>query len=155
MTSYTLHWFENRVEQIYCISRTWVRPVCSRLKRNCCAKDWVLVLSSMLDRNRVDNKSYCWAQTMVPHCFCDTKAKATFICGTLRRCSSQPISSKCKKVAIADCRHKCLPATNAICGQLKAISTISSQIKSVATVHRWSFIPLSRSVTNNFVRLFM
>lgn len=147
--SCTWRWCENHAAQIYCISRIWVHHVYSQSKRNCCAKDWVRALSSMSDQNQVDNKSYCWAPTMVPHCFYGTKVKVTFICGTPRHCSSHRTSSKCRKAAIADCRHKSLPATNGTCGQSKVISTILSQIKSVAMVRPLLFIPLLRNATTD------
>lgn len=120
----TLHWCENRAVQIYCISHIWVHHGYSPSKRNCCAKDWVLVLLLMLDQNQMDNKSYCWAPTMVHHCFYDTKAKVTFICGTRRPHSNHRISLKYKKVVIVDYQHKYLLATNDTCGQLKVISMI-------------------------------
>lgn len=145
-----LRWCENRAESINCISPTWVRPVCSRSKRNCCARDWVRARLSMSDQNQTDSKSYCWAQTMAPHCFYATKAKVTSICGTQKHYSSHRISWKCKRVATADCPHKCSPATNVICGPSKVISTISSQIKLDAMVHPLLFILLSRNVTTNF-----
>lgn len=149
MMSCTWHWCENHAAQIYCISHTWVHRDCSRSKRNCCVRDWVRVLLSMSDQNRMDSKSYCWARTTVPHCFYDTKAKVTFICGTRRHYSSHRISLKCKEAAIAVCRHKCFLATNVTCGHLKVIFTISSQIKSVAMVRPLLFIPLLRNVTTN------
>lgn len=128
----TLRWCENLAEPINCTSPTWVRPVCSRSKRNCCARDWVRVRSSMSDRNQTDSKSYCWAQTMVPHCFYGTKARVTSTCGTQRHYSNHRISWKCRRAAIVDCPHKCLPATSVTCGPSRVISTILSRIKWVA-----------------------
>lgn len=137
VTTYSmLHLPENRAAQIYCISRIWVRRDCSPSKRNCCARDWVRVRLSMLDRNQVASKLYCWARTMVRHYSCATKAKVTFICGTQRQHSNRRISSKCRRAAIVDCPHKFSPVTNDTCGQLKVISMISLRIKWDATVHR-------------------
>lgn len=155
VTTYSmLHSPENRAAQIYCISRIWVRRDCSPSKRNCCARDWVRVRLSMLDRNQVASKLYCWAPTMVRHCSCATKAKVTFICGTQRQHSNRRISSKCRRAAIVDCPHKFSPVTNDTCGQLKVISMISLRIKWDATVHRSLSIRWSKNaMTNNTIVL--